>query len=173
MEKITLNIGCGERTFKEYPKGHKCINVDERDLNNVDKVMDVRKLDFPDEYFDYIIASDIIEHFPISETENILKEWKRILKVGGIIEFRMPNLEAVVSDYLKRKDEDRSDVQGGIPISQYFSWLLYGGQDYSGNFHYVCFDRRLFKYTIEQVGLKEINWKKEGYNMIIKTKKDK
>ena len=42
--KLTLNLGCGERTFKEYPNGYKCINYDERTLNGVDMVGNVKDL---------------------------------------------------------------------------------------------------------------------------------
>ena len=160
MTKYTLNIGCGERTFEEYPEGYKCINIDERDLSNVDKVMDVRRLDFPDEYFDYILASDIIEHFPISETKDILTEWKRILKVGGIIEFRAPNLRAICNKYIKGEYE-----------AKLTSWLLFGGQDYHGNFHYVGFDRPWFKSIIEPIGLKEIEYKNMDNNFEMKVQR--
>ena len=158
--KYTLNVGCGERTFKEYPTEYECINIDERDLSNVDKIMDVRKLGFPDEYFDYILASDIIEHFPISETKNILIEWKRVLKIGGIIEFRIPNLKAICKKYIN-----------GDYGAKLTSWLLYGGQDYSGNFHYVGFDRKWFKSIIELIGFEEIEYIDEDNNFVMKVKK--
>ena len=156
----TLNIGCGERTFKEYPKGYECINIDERDLSNVDIVMDVRKLDFPDEYFSYIIASDIIEHFPISKTKNVLIEWKRVLKIGGVIEFRMPNLKVICKKYIDGKAD-----------TKYTSWLLYGGQGYSGNFHYVGFDRKWFSSICDECGLKEIEYNEKGNNFEMKVKR--
>lgn len=158
--KYTLNIGCGERTFKEYPEGYKCINIDERDLSNVDKVMDVRKLEFFNEYFDYILASDIIEHFPIFKTEDILTEWKRVLKINGIIEFRMPNLKEICKKYIN-----------GDHGAKYTSWLLYGGQSYSGNYHYVCFERDWFKSIIESLGFKEIEYMDEGNNFIMKVQR--
>jgi len=163
--KLTLNVGCGNRVFKEYPAGHKCINYDERSIPGVDEVGDATRLNYPSKHFDYILASDIIEHFPIARTKDVLTEWVRVLKRDGIIEFRLPNLEAICKDYLKRKGENRAN---GTPISHYFSWLLYGGQDYPGNFHYVAFDRRLIVYKCSKVGLEEIDWKKEGYNMIAK-----
>lgn len=158
--KKTLNVGCGERTFKEYPAGYKCINIDERDLSNVDKVMDVRKLEFFDEYFDYILASDIIEHFKISETKNILREWKRVLKVGGTIEFRMPNLKIICKRYID-----------GEADTKHTSWLLYGGQGYSGNFHYVGFDRGWFSSICAECGLKKIEYNEKGTNFIMKVEK--
>ncbi len=159
--KLTLNVGCGERTFTEYPDGHKCINYDEReDLTNVDVIGDVRTLDFPDNNFHYILASDIIEHFPISETENILKEWSRVLKVGGIIEFRMPNLRAICKKYVD-----------GIIKAKLCSWLLYGGQDYRGNYHFTGFDREWFKSIIEPLGFKEIDYKDMDNNFEMKVQK--
>lgn len=160
--KKTLNVGCGERVFKEYPSGHTCINYDERNLNCVDVIGDVRKLDFPDEEFNYVIASDIIEHFKISETENILREWKRVLKVGGIIEFRMPNLKAICQKYIN-----------GVHNAKMCSWLLYGGQTYAGNYHYTGFDREWFRSIIEPLGFKEIEYKDADNNFEMKVKRIK
>lgn len=157
---ITLNVGCGERTFKEYPEGYKCINVDERDLSNVDKIMDVRVLGFPDEYFDYILASDIIEHFPIVDTNPILKEWKRVLKIGGIIEFRMPNLKAICRRYIDGEHD-----------AKLTSWLLFGGQEYSGNFHYVGFDREWFSSICVTCGLEEMGYENMDNNLQIKVRR--
>ena len=171
--KLTLNLGCGDRTYDTYPSpGYKCINYDDRaNLKRVDEIGDVKDLSrFPNEHFDYILASDIIEHFPIAETNRILTEWKRVLIVGGVIEFRLPNIEAIVEDYLRRKNENRKDTPG-VPICHYFSWLINGGQDYPGNFHHASYDRRLFKYVCEKNGLQEINWKKDGYNMVTKYRK--
>lgn len=165
--KLTLNVGCGDRTFDEYPAGHKCINYDIRsDLQHVDVFGDARDLSiFEDEIFSYILASDIIEHFKILEVDSILKEWLRVLKPGGIVEFRLPNLEAIVTDYLNRKKENRNDMPG-VPISHHFNWLLGGGQDYEYNVHYTFYDRSLFKYVCEKNGLQEVTWKKDGYNMV-------
>jgi len=158
--KLTLNVGCGDRTFKEYPEGYKCINVDTRDLSGVDVVMDVRKLNFQDEHFFYILASDIIEHFKISETKTILTEWKRVLKPGGIIEFRMPNLEAICRKYID-----------GVYDAKLTSWLIFGAGDYPGNHHFVIFDKHWFKEVVEGVGFKEIEYRNEDNNFVMKVKK--
>lgn len=157
----TLNIGCGNRTFTEYPKEHTCINYDERsNLSNIDIIGDARKLPFQDVSFDYILASDIIEHFPIKETTNILTEWKRVLKNNGTIELRMPNLKQICKKYIE-----------GLLDTKTTSWLLYGGQDYSGNFHYVGFDREFFKSIASAIGFIEIGYKEADNNFIIKFKK--
>lgn len=154
--RLTLNIGCGERTFQEYPKEHHCINYDIRLLEKVNVLGDARCLPFSDETFDYILASDIIEHFPIAQTASILKEWTRVLKNKGKIEFRLPNLRAICKKYIKGEHD-----------AHLTSWLLYGGQDHAGNFHYVGFDRESFKETIQQAGLYAEWYKEEDNNMIV------
>jgi len=159
----TLNVGCGERTFEEYPEGYKCINYDERsELENLDMVGDVRTLPYPNKYFDYLLCSDIIEHFPIKETVTILTEWKRVLKIDGIIEFRLPDLYSICKQYMQ-----------GTKNAKITSYHLFGGQQYSGNFHYVCFDYEWFIETVKSVtGFIEIEHRPSGSNnLVIKFKK--
>lgn len=160
--KKTLNIGAGKRTYKFYPADDfECINFDERNIDGIDVIGDVRNLTmFEDEYFDYILASDIIEHFPIFETKNILTAWKRVLKVGGVIEFRMPNLREICRKYINGEHDTKLT-----------SWLLYGGQEYSGNFHYVGFDRVWFRSIVEPLGFVEIKYKDADNNFEMKVVK--
>ena len=160
--KKTLNIGAGERVYKHYPtNNYECVNFDERNFKTTDVVGDARSLDmFNDGEFDFILASDIIEHFPIKDVQSILTEWKRVLNSSGIIEFRLPNLAAICKQYIKEKN------------ARNISWLLYGGQDYSGNFHYACYDRALFKEEYTKIGLKECSYSEEGFNMIVSVSKE-
>ncbi len=162
--KKTLNVGAGKRTYKHYPnEKFECINLDERRLPNIDIVGDMTDLSrFSDGEFDMILASDVIEHAPIARTEKILKEWCRVLKPGGLIEFRLPNIAAITKSY----------VEGKIDAKK-CSWLLYGGQDYSGNFHFVGFDRKFFKDTYTKVGLVEVDYREEGFNMVVKCVKNR
>jgi predicted SAM-dependent methyltransferase len=160
--KLTLNVGCGERTYKEYPEGHHCINYDARNIpNHTDVVGDVRDLSiFGNDHFDYILASDIIEHFPISDTPMILKEWKRVLKSEGIVEFRLPDLDAICRSYVEKRHD-----------AKLTSWLLYGGQDYPGNFHFVCFDRQFLNSVIVPIGFEEVEYINSDNNFEIKFRK--
>lgn len=143
-----MNIGCGKKIHAEY------INVDIRDLPGVDVRADARNLPFPSNCFEYILASDIIEHFPAQEAPKIIKEWKRVLAPGGVIEFKLPNLKTIAQAYIDKR----------IGASK-TSWLLYGGQDYDENFHYAGYDRESFR---KLVGLNEFEYKEDEFNMIIK-----
>jgi len=167
MKKLTLNVGCGKRTYKRYPVGFECINMDNRsDLPEVDVVGDVRRICFPDNIFDYVLASDIIEHFTIKETKKLLAEWKRVLKPDGILEIRTPNLKFLAENYMK----GLIDINHPYP-ADFFSYHAFGGQDYPGNFHYVLFDRSWLSMLCKSCGLKEIEYKEVAQNFIMKVKK--
>lgn len=170
MKKLTLNIGSGDRTYETYPdKDHKCINIDERSgLDKVDVVGDVRNLPFPDENFDYILASDIIEHFPKTDTAALLQEWRRVLKLGGYIEFRTPDLEWMVNEYLRVKDWSGLKF-GETPYlpAEWVSYHIFGDQQYSGNFHYVIFDVKWLSHVCQENGLRPIKHKSAQSNFIL------
>lgn len=53
---------------------------------------DARKIDFPDNYFDKIVSSDFFEHLKYEDSLSVLKELKRVLKVGGMLFIKTPNL---------------------------------------------------------------------------------
>lgn len=156
--KLSLNIGCGEQILKNI-SGFRCINVDIRPLKGVDLTCDVRHLPFDDNYFERILASDIIEHFPLSETENLLQEWSRVLKHGGHMKFRTPSLKWVAHHYLSTGD------------AKFVSWHIFGGQDYETNFHYVIFDNVWLSSLCQKFGLETIDYKENHSNFELVVKK--
>ena len=58
-----------------------------RGLSNL-FVMDATKPDFPDNTFDLLIASDILEH--LQKPQEALAQWQRILKPGGLAIILVP-----------------------------------------------------------------------------------
>jgi ubiquinone/menaquinone biosynthesis C-methylase UbiE len=86
---LRLNLGCGDDRREGYT------NVDLRD-DVADVVCDVRKLEhWADASVDEIVAEDLLEHFPASETTSILEEWARALKPGGTLTVKVPNMLAL------------------------------------------------------------------------------
>ena len=157
--KLTLNVGSGDRVFNEYPDGYRCINVDIRNLSKTNVISDVKSLPFKNEMFDYVLASDIVEHFPILETDSLLKEWRRVLVKDGVLEVRTPNLKWAVLHYVHNRD------------AKFVSYHIFGGQDYFGNFHYVIFDRFWLRDIMLRNGFMEINYEEDGSNFIMKVRK--
>lgn len=98
MHEIKLHLGCGKRYLKGF------IHVDLADYKHIDFRCDVRKLTkFKDESVDLIYASHVLEYFDISEAMKALKEWRRILKKGGILRLAVPNLDALFYVYVDYK----------------------------------------------------------------------
>jgi ubiquinone/menaquinone biosynthesis C-methylase UbiE len=106
--KVVLEIGCGEGDLSEFVSRY-AKKVYAMDLNplvlevvkkreNIEYVVgDATKMEFPDNSFDFIIASEVLEH--IEEDRKVLKEMKRVLKKGGKIFITVPN-----SEFLKEYD---------------------------------------------------------------------
>lgn len=160
--KKTLNIGCGDRVFNFYPDdNYKCTNFDIRKLEGVDVVGNIKDLSmFKDEEFDFLYASDVLEHEPIEHTVNILTGWYRVLKKGGVLEIRVPNLKTICERYVNGKHDAKLS-----------SWLIMGAGTYRENRHFVIFDRFWLKSLIEPVGFKEVYYAEEGNNFIMKVVK--
>ncbi len=156
---LSLNLGCGEKIFEEIA-GYKCINIDIRQLDGVSVVCDVRHLPFSDKSFDRVLASDILEHFPVSETDNLLKDWSRVLKTGGNMKFRTPSLKWVVAHYKSTGD------------AKFVSYHIFGGQSYKENFHYVIFDNVWLTELCKKFDMEVIDYKENHSNFeLVVTKK--
>ena len=70
--------------------GFETLNI--QNGKNVDYVWDAsKKLPFKDDAFELIYASHILEHIPWYQIDDVIKEWVRVLKIGGNIEVWVPN----------------------------------------------------------------------------------
>lgn len=122
---VKLNLGCGT---EEILPGY--INVDIRKLEGVDVVDDIVHLShFISCYADEIRASHCIEHLSHENVLLAVKNWFRVLKVGGILQVYCPNARLIAEDYVNNIIEIRG-----------FSRLLFGNQTYDENLHRLAFD---------------------------------
>jgi ubiquinone/menaquinone biosynthesis C-methylase UbiE len=94
-----LDIGCGDGYFIKRLKIEKRYGLDKL-LG--DEVTD--KLDFQDNFFDYVTMLAVIEH--IKEPELLLKEIHRVLKPNGKFIFTTPKKQAEFLFRLYAKDID-------------------------------------------------------------------
>ena len=136
---VCLNIGCGN------DKRDNCINLDTRKEVEPDVVWNIEQIPFPfpDNYFDEIIAKDIIEHLPFAKIRAVLKELHRILKPGGKIYIQVPDLEAIFYKIILGIYRDDFEV---------ISYWVYGGQDYDYNFHKTGFTITALKKILQLQG---------------------
>lgn len=61
------------------------------------QIMDAQKLDFADDQFDVITASDVLEH--LGDDTGALRDWHRVLKPGGIVIIFVPAFRLLWSEH--------------------------------------------------------------------------
>jgi SAM-dependent methyltransferase len=98
-----LDAGCGTGIYSlSLNKNFKCIDAvdiskekigfledNNKYKNIVFKCCDLKSLSFPDQYFDVVICSDVLEH--IKEDMKAIKEIVRVLKKGGVLLLTVPS----------------------------------------------------------------------------------
>lgn len=85
---LRLNVGAGDDRREGY------LSVDLRE-DIADVVADVRVLPFRDGVVDEVMANDVLEHFWRDQTARILAEWRRVLRIGGTLRIKIPNMMAL------------------------------------------------------------------------------
>ena len=133
MPKTTkiLDAGCGQGLLVEYfrKQGYDITGIDAFYGSEYVKKGDLLQNDLPDNTFDLILCLDVIEHFPLSEQENVIKELSRILKPNGKIIWSIPNqahLSSRITFLFLGRLLRTAKVEyhpGDRPIGEYYSLL--------------------------------------------------
>lgn len=111
-----LNLGCGDR----YNPNWTNINFSSTGEGVIAHNFKYG-IPFPDESFDFIYHSHVLEHFPYTEAETFIKECYRILRPQGILRVVVPDLEEIVKMYLYSLEKARS---GSEIWEQNYQWML-------------------------------------------------
>ena len=91
-----LNFGCGDKIADGW------VNIDfESSDPSVKQVNLLSGFPFPDNHFDAVYSSHVLEHFTPEQALFLLKEAYRVLKPKGIVRIVVPNLEAMCKEYLR------------------------------------------------------------------------
>jgi glycosyltransferase involved in cell wall biosynthesis/predicted SAM-dependent methyltransferase/Tfp pilus assembly protein PilF len=140
-QPILLNLGCGLDVRDGF------INIDMFSDNPKVVRMDIRKLEIPDNFADFILASDVLEHFSHHQTDSVLSEWYRVLKPSAQIIIRCPSLRLQLKAYSEHKWN--ADIA---------SYMIFGGQTNPGDFHCVGFDETSIKLHLQKAGFEVISF---------------
>ena len=89
-----INMGCGWRNFG---KGWTHIDSGNYEHLDAESITDLNQ--YGTSTVDIIYASHVIEYFDREELPAVLREWRRILKVGGILRVAVPNFKKIVDLY--------------------------------------------------------------------------
>lgn len=95
--KNFLNVGCGSRYHKDWTN----IDMHSKDPNVISADL-TKGFPFPDQSFDFVYHSHVLEHIPKQHVDFFIGECYRVLKKGGILRVVVPDLEFLVSSYLRQ-----------------------------------------------------------------------
>lgn len=111
-----LNLGCGSRFHTTWT------NVD---FNSTRKGVTAHNLlkgiPYPDEYFDVVYHSHVLEHFSKTQAETFVKDCYRVLRPQGILRVVVPDLEQIARTYLVALEKASSGCQDWVCNYQ---WIL-------------------------------------------------
>lgn len=134
---MKLHLGCGWRDF-----GPDWIHIDGGDYPHL-KYNDITKLTFDSESVDLIYSSHVLEYFDRQEVMDVLHEWRRVLKPGGVLRIAVPDFEAMSNLYVQKK----------ISLNQILG-PLYGKMKMSDYtiYHKTTYDFQSLKLICEEIG---------------------
>jgi predicted SAM-dependent methyltransferase len=136
-----LNLGCGWDIRDGY------LNVDLHERHNPDLIANVLDLSMlPSDWFEEIVAQDILEHVERSKVEIALREWARLLSPGGVLEVRVPSLEMLFKMLAQPNNRPAEEAAKIIH-------LMYGTQAYTGDYHLAGFTAAVLEKHLNDVGL--------------------
>lgn len=142
-----LNLGCGYRYIESWD------NVDFVSTGKSVRAHNLLQgIPFPDNTYDVVYHSHVLEHFPKDRAANFIKECFRVLKKGGVLRVVVPDLEGIVREYIRNLD---GALTGDKEAASRYEWIIiemldqmvrhdtggammkYWSQDKPGNEEYV------------------------------------
>jgi len=159
-----LEIGPGKNRIP----GFETLNI--VNGRQVDYVCDASKrLPFPDNTFELIYASHILEHVPWYQTEAALREWVRVLKKDGVLEVWVPDGLKICQAFVDAELHDNNyiELDGWYrfnPEKDPCKWaagrlFTYGdgtGNTSHPNWHRAVFSTRYLELLFMKAGLTQI-----------------
>ena len=142
-----------ERNRTTVEKYYKFPFRQNKDNNVTDIIMDVKKLDYPDESVDEILCVNLVDHLKKEEFIEALKEWKRVLKVGGTL----------IIDVDDRQKQ--AEILTSAETNEEIEWalrLIYCDHAKEGRTHWWGYLPKYLKDILERNGF-EVVWEKTDY----------
>lgn len=146
-DAVVLDIGSGDAQYW-VPEG-KRIRLDIDPSVEPDVVADARALPFEDCFADMVYSSHLLEHFSYRDTIAVLKEWTRVLKIGGKFVIVVPNLIWASKRVL---DGAESQEHAELSMSVFFSGQRGVVSEAHEDVHRAGFTPEIMKGLLERLG---------------------
>jgi len=149
---MKLHLGCGWRNF-----GEGWINIDGGDYEHL-HYKDITKLPFEDSSVELIYASHVLEYFDRIEVENLLREWRRVLKDDAVLRLAVPDFESMTKLYSRGESLEK------------FLGPLFGRMKMGDSiiYHKTTYDLKSLSTVLNNCGfydIKKYNWRDTEHSM--------
>jgi predicted SAM-dependent methyltransferase len=112
-----LNVGCGSKFHESWT------NVDMHSTSPYVQSCNLLKgFPYPDNRFDVVYHSQVLEHFPKEDAARFLTECMRVLRPGGTLRVVVPDLESIAKDYLRHLNENLENPSKQAEAN--YDWIL-------------------------------------------------
>jgi len=113
--ELKLNLGCGLDKRKGW------VNLDAYASVKPDLIHDLlNPLPFSNNSVQYVLAQDILEHFTKEDVRKVIAEIGRVLKLGGKVEVRVPNIDDIIVRFADYKEVRNEFLYGTTEVTGVF-----------------------------------------------------
>lgn len=128
---LQLHLGCGKRYIPGF------VHIDLDDQPHIDYRSRIDRLPmFGDETVDLIYCCHALEYFDRMQALDVVREWHRVLKTGGILRLAVPDFSALASVYQNSGALD--DILGPL----YGRIVIQGPEGPAVIYHRTAYDYR-------------------------------
>lgn len=145
MTDLNLHLGCGEKYIPGF------VHVDLGEYPHIDHQSDIRDLSFlENNQADLIYCCHALEYFDRLEVREVLSEWRRVLKPGGVLRVCVPDFEAITRVYQTYGDLDHPGILGPL----YGRWQNDNNND--AFYHKTTYDLKSLTKVLEAGGFQSV-----------------
>lgn len=176
---VKLSICAGQHFKQPFDEW---INHDGIANDHIDIVSEFGDIPLPDACVDYLECGDCIEHIQKWRKDEVLREWFRLLKIGGTLHLGTPNLHTAMTEYTVQTifghkvasgwlELSAKDSQGNTYETKYHvpppsdnaplehaRQRIYAWQSNAYEQHYDLYTMETLTETLEQYGLGNIDF---------------
>lgn len=135
-----INVGCG----RDKRPGYLNIDVDPASLSDI-LIVDNDDSMIPRNYFEEVLAHDVLEHIPRAKSLAALLDWADYLVDGGKLVLQTSSILGVAAK-----------LQQSMRYQEHHSWTvcLFGNQVHAGDYHHTGFTELTLKVHLLAAGFK-------------------
>jgi ubiquinone/menaquinone biosynthesis C-methylase UbiE len=141
-----VNLGCWHRHIPGW------VHVDLCDMPHIDHKSGIDRLHmFEDESVDLLYSSHSFEYFDRREAAAVLLEWRRVLRVGGVLRLAVPDFDALLEVY--RRTGDMRHLLGPL----YGRMEIDTGEGKEFIYHRTAYNFGALKMVLETAGFADVH----------------